>query len=97
MLAPGAMSNKTTESATTTIMIESSHHHLPTKTGINEEPMSQCADDTVESPSNLPPMDRGRGAWLFLTAAFTVEFLTIGPSLSPYSIRSTPFHTHPSY
>jgi hypothetical protein len=31
-----------------------------------------------EEYSNLPPVDTGKAAWLFLAAAFVVEVLTIG-------------------
>jgi hypothetical protein len=36
--------------------------------------------------SNLPPVDTGKAAWLFLAAAFVVEVLTIGAWMRVYSL-----------
>jgi MFS family permease len=80
ILATGKMSNNTTESASTTTIVEPNDQDLPTRTGTEAKCIEQVLDSTIESASNLPPMDKGKGAYLFLTAAFTVEALAFGSS-----------------
>jgi hypothetical protein len=80
ILATGKMSNKTTESTSTTTIVEPNDQDLPTRTGTEAKCIEQILDSTIESASNLPPMDKGKGAYLFLTAAFTVEALAFGSS-----------------
>ena len=38
------------------------------------------------APQQLPPVDGGKDAWLFLTASFVVEALVWGEFLGPYDV-----------
>jgi hypothetical protein len=56
---------------------------LTTFEGSASEPMSPSAPqnggvDTALIPENLPPMDRGRGAWMFCISACVLELLIWG-------------------
>ncbi|KAL1794163.1 hypothetical protein ACET3X_007584 [Alternaria dauci] len=70
------------KSTPATPTVEQYDQYLPTRSGSQEKSIKHPRDGMIEITSNLPPMDRGKDAWLFLAAAFTVEFLTIGVSFS---------------
>lgn len=43
------------------------------------EPVSELSDEVLsQEESQLPPVDRGVGAWMFLVAAFVIEGLVWG-------------------
>jgi hypothetical protein len=81
-LANAKMSKKRVESAPA--ITEPFDQGLPTRPGSQEKCIEQSQDSTIEfTSSHLPPVDRGKDAWLFLIAAFAIEALTIGePFLS---------------
>ncbi|CAN9161684.1 unnamed protein product [Alternaria alternata] len=72
-------SNKNTPAMT---IVEPHDQHLPVRSGSQEKSIEHPRGSMIEVTSSLPPMDRGKDAWLFLAAAFTVEVLTVGFSFS---------------
>ena len=80
------MSNDPIESTPPTTVAKPNDQDLLPRSAI-EEKISQLHEDPSVLPSNLSPMDKGKHAWLFLTAAFAIEFLTIGPS--PFNLPQT--------
>lgn len=58
-------------------------HNYSTKEAITIrsglEPVSELSDeDLSHEESQLPPVDRGAGAWMFLVASFVIEGLVWG-------------------
>lgn len=78
-------SNKNTPAMT---IVEPHDQHLPVRSGSQEKSIEHPKDSMIEVTSNLPPMDRGKDAWLFLAAAFTVEVLTVGEPIPAHSTFS---------
>lgn len=48
-------------------------------------------------PQQLPPVDGGKDAWLFLAASFVVEALVWGKSLHDVDVRAAPAHACGAY
>lgn len=76
----------------TAMNIPPSTHLSISSTRLGGSSATSAADGLIEPNAAeiqaLPPVDRGRDAWLFLAAAFTIETLVSG---LPSSVVSTPF------
>ncbi|OJJ29924.1 hypothetical protein ASPWEDRAFT_55440 [Aspergillus wentii DTO 134E9] len=76
-----------------------SHEYYPEKTPKNLSPLAESVSDPFSTQSedgndaNLPPVDRGFHAWMFLISAFIIEGIVWGYS-SSYGVFQNYYETH---
>ncbi|KAI4953332.1 hypothetical protein J4E86_006874 [Alternaria arbusti] len=87
------MSNDPIESTPATTVAKPNDQDPSPRRDVEEKHISQLHETPSVLPPTLPPMDKGKHAWLFLTAAFAIEFLTIGQSFS-YGRFQSHYTTH---
>ncbi|KAF4637259.1 hypothetical protein G7Y89_g833 [Cudoniella acicularis] len=78
------MAEKTAESTSGMAVARVHSQELATTSDSEQQSIEQLPGNVIESfdDSGLPPVDRGKDAWLFLAAAFVVEILIFGFSFS---------------
>lgn len=86
--------DKTAESTTGMALARVHSQELAITSDLGPQSIEQLPGNAIESfdGSALPPVDRGKDAWLFLAAAFVVEILIFGKFSEPSC--SIACHTH---
>jgi len=74
------MAEETAESTIGMAVAREHSQEFATMSNSEQQPIEQITGNTIEifDDSGLPPVNRGKDAWLFLAAAFVVEILIFG-------------------